>query len=399
MAGLLERDAELGVLRTAVAEAAQSRGSVVLVAGEAGIGKTRLVARLAAHVRVAGGIVLEARCYDAERSLFLQPVVEVVRAAAAGVPPELVRHAASDRAGPLAGLVPEIDELLQPGTDAPASGEIERRRVFEAVASFLCGLARRRPVLVVLDDLHLAGASTVELLHFALRWDPTAPLLVATTVRHDEADLVVDHLGPRSIRLDLGPLPDDAVRSLAGSAGLADRAGALIDRTRGHTLFVVEALRALPQPHEHHLAEVGAADDTGQLPVPDSLRDAVLARLRRCGDDVAEVLGAAAVVGTSFELPQVAELVGLAPEVVADRAARARQAGLLIEDGPGYGFANDLIRDVLYDTTPQPTRAVRHRRLVGLADPVQPADRDQPDLRLWPARRNLAGDEDRRRGS
>src|SRR5262249_27629544 len=150
----------------------------------------------AAGARADGALVLAVQCYEAERSLFLQPLVEVVRAAVAGLPPDVVRVAAGDRAGALAGLVSEVGPGLRPLGYEPAGGEIERRRAFEAVAGLLDGLARRSPVLVVLDDLHQAGASTVELLHFVLRWNVRAPLMIVATVRSDASDPVIDQLGP-----------------------------------------------------------------------------------------------------------------------------------------------------------------------------------------------------------
>src|SRR5262249_49275023 len=156
--------------------ATRGETACALITGDGGIGKSRLAAEVAADARAGGALVLGAECFQAERSLFLQPVVEVVRAVVASQPPDVVRQAAGDRAGALASLVSEADAVLRPLGYEPAAGEIERRRVFEAVAGLLGGLAQRTPVLVVLDDLHQAGVSTVELVHFVLRWNARAPL-------------------------------------------------------------------------------------------------------------------------------------------------------------------------------------------------------------------------------
>jgi class 3 adenylate cyclase/DNA-binding SARP family transcriptional activator len=357
--GLAGRQRERAALLDAWAAACRGTASCVLVTGEPGIGKSRLATEVAMSARSTGGVVLATRCFEAERSLFLQPVVELVRDAVAGLAPDLIRRAAADRVGPLAELVPEVGEVLRPVGYEPASGEIERRRVFEAVAAFLGGLARQRPLLVVLDDLHQAGASTVELLHFALRWDPTAPVLVVATVRDDEAGEVVEQLGQLSTRVEVGPLDEQAVRALAEAAGLADQAESVLGMTSGHTLFVVEALRALS---EHRDEDAG----TDAIPVPESLRAAVLARVARCGDEVEELLRAAAVVGSSFDLATVAELCSARIDDVAERAERARRAGILVEVDVRYELANDLIRDVLYDTTPAPVRLARHQRLAAM---------------------------------
>jgi DNA-binding SARP family transcriptional activator len=353
------RDPELQELLGLWSHAIRGNSSCVLVTGEAGIGKTRLAAEFAAAVRATGATVLRARCYEAERSLYLQPVIEVVREATSTVAPEVVRRAVGDRAGSLSTLVPELSATLGAVASGSAASEIERRRTFEAVAQLLGGLARAGPLLVVLDDLQEAGASTVELLHFALRWDARAPLMVVATIREHEADYAQEQLAPLATTIELAGLSDEAIKTLADKAGLADRAAAITSLTRGHTLFVIESMRSLadgPDP----------GDDVRQLAIPQSLRDAVTGRAHRCGADVEELLRAAVAIGSAFDVTLVAELLGVSGEEVVARAEPARRAGILVEAGGGYEFSNDLIRDVLYDTTPRPLRVVRHRRLAAL---------------------------------
>ena len=354
------RDVELGALLDRWSRASGGTSTCLLISGEAGIGKTRLAAELAAAVRTAGATVLRARCYEAERSLYLQPIVEIIREAVATVPPDMLRKAVSDRAPSLVALVPELASIVGAVDAEVAAGEIERRRTFEAVAQALVGLARIRPLLVVLDDLHEAGASTVEMLHFVLRWDPYAPLMVVATIRADESDYVNEQLAALATTMQLAGLDDSAIRALAGRAGLLDRAEAITAMTRGHTLFVVEAVRALAE----------AVDPGGPVPshiaVPASLRDVVTGRARRCGPDVDELVRAAVIVGSAFDVSVLGEMMGLAGEEVVRRAEAARRAGILIEAGGGYEFSNDLIRDVLYETTPRPLRVLRHRSLATL---------------------------------
>jgi DNA-binding SARP family transcriptional activator len=348
---LTGRARELEALTGNWAVAVRGSTTCVLLTGEAGIGKTTLARELARQVRATGALVLEARCYEAERSLFLQPAIEVVRAAIAEVHPDRLRAAATPWAGPVGTLVPELTRVLGPTDYRPAPAELERRRAFEAVSGFLVALARQRPLLVVLDDLHLAGASTVELVHFLLRWERAAPLLVLLTLRSDEGDEAVAQLGALGAVLELGPLSDRAVAELADRMGVRDRAAEVAAVTRGHTLFVVEALRALTE------------GEAGRPPLPASLQSAVSARARRCGAEVDEMLRVAAVAGVSWDLDEVAGLAGVATEEIARRAERACRAGLLVDAGGRYEFANQLVRSALYETTPTPTRVMRHRRL------------------------------------
>jgi DNA-binding SARP family transcriptional activator len=377
------REDELDLLLAQWGRCAAGEAGAALIVGEGGIGKTRLGAELAGSARAAGAVALEARCYEAERSLFLQPIVELIRAAAAIVPADALRRAAGDRRGPLARLVPELAATLQPD-DQPASGEIERRRVFESVATFFAGLARQRPLLLHVDDLDNSGASTVELIHFIVRWEPAAPLLVVGTVRSDDAEPVLDQLRSQATVIELGALDAAAVAALARQAGVPDVADPLMRRTGGHTLFVVEALRAVAEGAEGEGDDRRTGDD-GELTVPSSLRSAVTARVRRCGAEVEDLLRAAVVAGSWFELAHVADLLGLDGEDAARRSERASRAGLLVEDGSGYRFANDLIREVLYDTTPAPTRVLRHRRLAGLlADQPEAAAAHAAAAGDWP---------------
>jgi tetratricopeptide (TPR) repeat protein len=355
-AGFVGREAELADLARAWEAAVARRPRLVLVAGEAGIGKTRLVGALAELARATGGLVVQARCYEAERSLFLQPLAEAVRAAALTLPPARLAPAAGDAAGTLAELVPEFRRLLDlPGYErAPA--ELERRRSFEAVTAFVRGLAAQQPLLLAVDDLHQAGASTLELLHFLLRRLTGDRLLLAATVRAEEGADALAALADVGRVLELGPLPAAAVAELARRFGVADLAGEVLERARGHTLFTVESLRA---------AAEGGRD---RAAVPASLRDAVLTRARRAGPEVEALLRAAVVVGAAFDLEVVAGLLDLPVEEAAARAERAMGARLLVEDdtGAGYRFANDLVREVLYQTSPRPTRVTRHRRLAAM---------------------------------
>ncbi len=332
------------------AAAARGATTCVLVCGEAGIGKTALAGELVRQAEAGGAATLTARCYEAERSLFLQPVLDLVRAATAAIQPDRLREAAGDWAGPLGALVPEMNRLLRPIGYQPALAELERRRTFEAVASFLVALARQRPLLVVLDDLHLAGASTVELLHFLLRWEPAAPLLVLATLRAEEADEALEQLGSVAAVVELGPLPESAVVELATRMGLHDRAPEVLSLTRGHTLFVVEALRAL-------------TEDADSQAMPVSLQAAVVARARRCGPGAEEMLRFAAVAGSSLDIDEIAELADQSAEHIARCAERAHRARLLTEVEGRYDFENELVRSALYETTPLPTRVLRHRRL------------------------------------
>ncbi|MDX6521335.1 MAG: hypothetical protein QOF08_1940 [Gaiellales bacterium] len=350
--GLVGRSAEIRVLRDAWNAAAAATPSLMLVVGEAGIGKTRLADELARIATTTGGTVLRVRCYDAERSLFLQPIVEAIAAAARTLAPEIVRAAASDAAPVLAGLIPELARLLDlPAVAAAGPASVERRRAFDALSSFLRGIAERSAVMVSLDDLHNAGRSTIEFLHYLQRHARGARLLVVGTARIEYEREVVEPLAGVAGRMDLDVLPPEAVGQLALAAGQADMAERILARTRGHPLFVVESLRAL------------ASGDAG---VPASLQDAVVARVVALGRAGAEFLRCAAVLGMSFDLVTVAGMLGEPLPTVVGYGQDALAARLLVVSGRDYEFANDVVREVLYSTTPVPARLAYHLRAADL---------------------------------
>jgi DNA-binding SARP family transcriptional activator/tetratricopeptide (TPR) repeat protein len=357
-AGLVGRDAELERLRRWWVEATGGRPRLVLIAGEAGIGKTRLAEELVATAETTGGATLQARCYEAERSLFLGPVVEVLNTLIGRMPPDRLREDVDRWGGPLAGLVPSVVSVLGPQEHEPSTPDVERRRIFEAASTLLRRTSLHRPLLVLLDDLHNAGASSLELLHYLLRHAADSRLLVVATSRVEEGSDALRELAAVSERLDLGPLPDDAVSTLVRHAGARRFESHILAATRGHTLSVVETLQAL--------AEVDGELDAP--PVPASLEVAVQRRLERAGPDVEELLRGAATLGSTFGLQVVAQLLDLSLEDAVRRTERALGSRLVVEDGTRLAFSNDLIQQIIYDTTPAPVRVARHARAAELLD-------------------------------
>ncbi|HXJ27026.1 MAG TPA: AAA family ATPase, partial [Streptosporangiaceae bacterium] len=348
---LAGRDRESKELREAWAAAAGGQPGLVTITGEAGIGKTTLAETLAAEAAEDGGTVLRTRCYETERSLFLQPIVEAIAPVAASTPAGTLRQLLGEHATAAAGLLPEIAMLLGAPPPGRGSVEMERRRAFEAVRAFLRGLAERNPVLLVVDDLQYAGQSTVELMHFLGREPAGTRLLIVATVRAENDAQMNAALAPVARRVEVGPLDAHAVAQLARAAGRDELAGRILERTRGHTLFVVEVLRALA---------------SGEEGVPESLRTAVQARVRRAGPPVETLLRAAAVLGSTVDPLTLGAMLDLVPAAALEQCEAALGARLLVVSGRDYEFANDLIRDVLYASTPEPTRLAHHRRAADL---------------------------------
>jgi DNA-binding SARP family transcriptional activator/tetratricopeptide (TPR) repeat protein len=360
--GLVGRDRELAGLTAAWAKAAGGEPGVVLVVGEAGIGKTRLAEALAAEAASAGAMVLQARCYETERSLFLQPVVEALLPAVTGLPVAELRQLLGDDAPAFAGLVPEAAAVLGPMPAEQVPVDMQRRRTFHSVLAFLRALAARSPVLLMVDDLQYAGQSTIEFVHYLGRHLGGTQMLMMATVRAENAD-VGAALAAVASRVEVGPLGPEAVGQLASQAGQAALADRILRQTRGHTLFVVEVLRALVE---------------GGSGLPESLRSAVQARARGLGSTAEQLLRMAAVLGAAVDPVMVAGMADISSAAALSLCELALQARLLVAAGRDFEFANDLIREALYATTPEPTRLAYHRRAADLMT-------SQPESLAWHA--------------
>ena len=345
------RAAEIHTLRQAWAKAAGGQPALVMIVGEAGIGKTTLAEFIAREAAMDGATVLRTRCYETERSLFLQPIIEAVTPVLATMPRATVAELIGEHAPAAAALLPDVSALLGPSQPWRGSAEMERRRAFEAMTALLRGLADIGPVVLVVDDLHNAGRSTIELLHYVGRHCAGARLLALITLRAENDQEIGTALAPVASRLELGPLSPEAVEYLAGAAGQASLADHILRRTGGHTLFVVEVLRAL------------ADGDAG---VPASLRAAISERVRRTGQAVEALLRTAAVLGSTLDPLALAAIADTTHATALDLCEQALQARLLVVSGRAYEFANDLVREVLYATTPEPNRVAYHRRAADL---------------------------------
>jgi DNA-binding SARP family transcriptional activator/tetratricopeptide (TPR) repeat protein len=341
------RDAEIEVLRQAWGSAAGGYAAVVMIVGEAGIGKTTLAEFIAAEAAADGATVLRTRCYETERSLFLQPIIEAVTPVLSTLPAPVVAGLLGEHVSAAAALLPAVAALLGPPQPWRGSVEMERRRAFEAMTALLRGLAERGPVLLLVDDLQNAGRSTLELLHYLGRHCAGARLLALITVRAENDPQIGPALAPVATRLELGPLRPEAVEQLARAAGQESLVDHILLQTGGHTLFVVEVLRALVD------------GDTG---LPASLRSAISERVRRAGPAAEAMLRAAAVLGAAVDPLALATVLDMTLAAALELCDLALEARLLVASGRDYEFANDLVREILYATTPEPTRVAYHRR-------------------------------------
>jgi DNA-binding CsgD family transcriptional regulator len=353
---LVGRDEELRTLGDALEAAEAGEGGLLLVAGEAGVGKTQLV-RTA--IAASGMRAFRAEATQ-EPTAPYTPVVAILRAYLRDEPDAL--RECGPVAAPLRLLLPELDE--------PAAAN-DRAALVDAVACSFESLGGTRPTAVVLDDLHWADAATLELLPRLAAELERAKVLVVGVYRSDEiprghrlrkvrADL---RRAGRFDELALEPLGAEstvalACRILGGDPG-PTLAAALYDRTQGIPFFVEELAAALADGGSLRQTAAGLEIAAGEtVPLPETVRDAVLLRVEPLGVAARSALEIAAVAGLRFEL----ELVGDLTDAAA--LSEPLALGLVTELEPGVAaFRHALAREALYAEVPWPRRRELHRKI------------------------------------
>ena len=351
------RDAELAALDAAWDRAAAGGRHVVVVTGEAGIGKTRLATEAALRVSAQGGLVLFGRC-DQEAIVPYQPIVEALDGYVAATPADELPALDEAARAELAAVLPSLDGPL-----AGRGGPDGRARLFDAVTALVASAAADRAVLLVLDDLQWADDDTLLLVRHLLRRAGDAPVLVVAVSRdHDVApgsvlgDVI--HALDRDgwvRRLPLGGLDEADVRALVQrtSPTASDQVALtrrLMAETAGNPFLVTEMLRT----------PLDASD--GQIPL--GVQELVAGRLGRLGLAATELLRAAAVAGSRFELDLVAAAAGLDEDATLDGLDAALASGLVTEESAErYRFPHDIVRRTLVAQLSGARRRALHARL------------------------------------
>jgi class 3 adenylate cyclase len=364
------RGPELAGLLAAWESTLTAGAHAVLIAGEPGVGKTRLAGEWSRLAYEQGAVVLYGRC-DEDLGAAYQPFAEALRSLVPSLGANRLRGLRGAEA--LLPLVPGLTDVV-PDLPTPSRSDpdTERYALFDAVVALLAMASASAPIVLILDDLHWAAKPTLLLLRHLLRFGEHAQVQIVGTYRstdldrsHPLAAMLADlHRDGSATRLALGGLDEKDVTTYVTEAGYDDveLARALASVTGGNPFFLIEALR--------HVDESGGRWDPSTL--PQGVREAVSRRLSRLPADTNKALAAAAVVGARFPLALVEQVVG---EDLIDAFDEACKAGIVIEEPGGrYRFNHALVRQSLLAELASVRRMRLHQRIATTLEAEAGAD-------------------------
>jgi len=374
---LVGRSKELSTLIDAYASI-QSDGCVVILEGEAGIGKTRLAEEFMAHARARGATVMAARCYEGETNLAYGPVVSGLHAAIAQKPDtRWLENIAESWLSEAARLLPEL-VTMRPGLPPapPLDSPGAQSRFFEGLRQVLLAVCSgTRPGVIFFDDVHWADSASLDLLSYVVRRLHDQPLCMVITWRslHVSGDQRLHHLlveAQRSGRATIVSLSrlsratvQELVQSVAASnttsKGLAER---LYQETEGLPFFLVEYLTALTK-------DLPAAGDS-DWSLPGGVRDLLQSRLVAVSETGWQLLTTASVTGRSFDFDTLREASGRSEEETVTALEELIGQGIVTEvrGAAGdrsliYDFNHEKLRALVYEQTSLARRRLLHRRI------------------------------------
>jgi AAA ATPase-like protein len=374
------REAECERLRALVGHALTGQGSLVMLGGEPGVGKTRLALEMAQEAARQGFRVLSGRCYEREKPYPYLPFAEMIETVLAQAPsPEEFRQWLGANAAEFALIAPRLRRILP---DTLASVELPppqaRRDLFQSLTECLARASRQIPLFLILDDLQWAEESTLALLHYLANRVGQLPIVIVATYRDSALDTnpalvrTLEELLRIGLRpLKLHGLSHDAVAQML--QGLSHReppqhlVRVIFAETQGNPFFVQEVYK--------HLVEEGKIfDDTGQfradltvdeVDVPDNVRLVLGRRLGQLSETARQVLGAAAVIGRHFSFPLLETLLEqVDSENLLTALEEAQRMGLIVSSAEGsaasFTFAHELVRQTLLADLALPRRQRLH---------------------------------------
>jgi DNA-binding winged helix-turn-helix (wHTH) protein/tetratricopeptide (TPR) repeat protein len=369
------RDA-LESIESNLASLGSASGRTLVVNGEAGIGKSRLIEEVCQRICRRGIALACGRCAEAEGAPAFWPWIQVVRSLVrAGLPEALLDHLGKG-AQEIARMVPELfDRLPSVETAAPLDPRAARFLLFDSINRFFQEAAAIQPIVVILEDFHRADHASLLLFQFLAKEASRYPLMILAsfreaelrmdTQRYDVASNVLHDPETRVVALKGFTLEEveEFVTAFTGSAASPETVQELREKTAGNPLFLTQVLQLmLAKPEHGSMAARGCVD----LAVPRRIQDLIAQQLSSLPDGCMKLLEIASVFGRDFDLPVLEALAGLDSSRLLDLLEIARDAGFVSIDPDvrgQYRFSHVLVRDALYHRLSTSERLRYHEQI------------------------------------
>jgi predicted ATPase len=380
------RQSQLETLREGLDEARAGRGRLILLAGEAGIGKTAVAREFAEQARQHGSLVLWGRCFEGEWQPPYGPWVEILGEIVRTGDGALLRQELGQAAPTLAQLVPDIRAVLPDIPDAPSLGPDEGRyRLYDATVRFLSCVAQRTPLILILEDLHWADRDSLQLLRYAARGLGHTHILMLGTYREPEVGVTTQHPLMQTLALVRreagyqhvvmrGLAYAELTEYLAQAAGQAlpqALVQAVYAETDGNPFYTCEIWLHLTEEAKilRRAGRWSTDSSIDELGIPEGVRQVVGRRLTRLSEEANAVLRVAASLGGEFDLAVIQDVLELPEATLLDSLDEALESGLLCVTGrlpPMYDFCHAIVQHTVYETL-NPDRRVRIHRSIAQA--------------------------------
>ncbi len=359
---MVGRERELSSIERQLQAAREGSGSVLLLAGEAGIGKSRLVSEAQDQAVQAGFQILRGACFEPDRALPYGPIADLLRGFLQGHTPSEIVDLCGDAATELVKLLPELAGRL-PGIPVPPQldPEYERHRFTQTITRFLIGLADSKPLLLIVEDLHWSDESSLDFLLKYARRVAGQPIVLILTYRSDEMGEMLGHCVAELERERLAaelplcrlPLPDveAMLRAIFAQAQPIRREflEAIYPLTAGNPFFIEEVLKALVSVGD--IFQVDGVWDRrpmSELRIPRTVQDAVRRRTQQLSAGARRVLVFAAVAGQRFDFPLLQELTGCSEPELLEQIKELLAAQLVVEEtADRFSFRHALTRQAV----------------------------------------------------
>jgi class 3 adenylate cyclase/tetratricopeptide (TPR) repeat protein len=393
------RKSELETLLKKLGESNGGHGSIVLVAGEPGIGKSRLMDEFCEHAQSSGARILRGSCYEGDISAPFRPWVEALRSYVQATDDTTLREQMAAGAPEITTLLPELGQRFPNVQPAPRlEADAERLRFFDSIAQLVRNAASS-PLVIFIDDLQWADRPSLLLLLHIARSVGSERIILAGTYRDVEVDrthALSEALGSlRRLenfqRIALHGLPEETVDQLLVAIEPSDQAvlerqtlaAALFRETEGNPLFLREVLSHLVETSRLQPSDTFWASGIASMQtrgIPEGVRDVIGRRLARLSDGCNKMLARASLMTGGFSWNELTAICGDPEDALLDYLDEALRSQLIVErEQPAretYDFAHAMVRHTLYEELSGPRRVLLHRQIAEALEHLHERDLD-----------------------